>query len=119
MILDGDNVLRVLKLFSGKEVHRAEGFLQRLEHLAVSSDWEIVVIFDGPKMLLPRETGPLVIRYAPRAKTADTVIERLVYEAPDRSEMVVVTQDRAQADLILGLGGRVWSAQRLMEELDR
>ena len=109
VIVDGNNVLR-------EELPQAEQFLQRLELAAVSKDWEVTVIFDGPERFIPRESGPLVVCYA-RGKTADTLIERTVYEAPDRTQVIVVTRDRAEANLVLGLGARVWTPQRLLEEL--
>ncbi len=116
IIVDGDNILRALRLLRGVHLEEAERFLQRLEMAAVSRDWQVTVVFDGPERFLSREAGPLVVRYA-RGKTADTLIERLVYEASDRSQAVVVTQDRAEANLVLGLGARVWDAARLLEEL--
>ena len=123
LVLDGENVFRALGLSSGSgsgaNLPAAEQFLQRLELTAASCDWEVVVIFDGPQRYLPRETGLLVIRYTPKATTADTLIERFVYQAQDRAQVVVVTRDRAEADLVLGLGARVWSPQRLLEELSR
>ena len=117
IIVDGDNALRALQLIRGPDLTLAEQFLQRLESAAAFKDWEVIAVFDGPSRFLLRSTGPLVVRYAPPGQTADTVIERMVYEAPDRAQVVVVTQDRAEADLVLGLGAQVWSAARLAEEL--
>ena len=113
LIVDGDNVVRTLKILRPPEVER---FLQRLEMATVSRDWEIIVVFDGPERFLPREEGPLVVRYS-LGKTADTLIERLVYQSPDRAGVVVVTQDRAQANVVSGFGARVWDAQRLIQEM--
>lgn len=116
VIVDGDNLLGALRLARGANPAQAEQFLQRLELAAVHKDWQVTVIFDGPERFLPRESGPMVVRYA-RGKTADTVIERLVYQQPDRMRVVVVTLDRAEADLVLGLGALVWTPQRLLEEI--
>ncbi len=119
LLVDGNNVLGDASFKGGRDLVVGEKFLQKLEMATVSRDWEVIVVFDGPTRFLPRETGPLVVRYAPPGQTADTVIERLVYQAADRSQVVVVTQDRAEADLVRGLGARVWTAQQLLEELDR
>ena len=116
VIVDGDNLLGALRMERSGNPAQAEQFLQRLELAAVSKDWQVTVIFDGPERFLPRESGPMVVRYA-RGKTADTMIERLVYQQPDRMRVVVVTLDRAEADLVLGLGAFVWTPQRLLEEL--
>ena len=116
VIVDGNNVVQALRGVRGENLAQAEQFLQRLELAAVSKDWQVTVVFDGPERFIPRESGPLVVRYA-RGKTADTLIERTVYEAPDRTQVIVVTRDRAEANLVLGLGARVWTPQRLLEEM--
>ena len=117
VILDGDNVIRALGLVRGQDLSPVEGFLQKLEMAAVSKDWEVIAVFDGPERFLPRESGPLVVRHPKPGTTADTLIERLVYQAADRTHMVVVTRDRAESNLVLGLGARVWNADRLLEEM--
>lgn len=117
VILDGYNVFHALRLIRGKDLSLVEQFLQRLERAAALRGWQVKAVLEGPSYFLPRESGPLTIEYAPRGKTADTVIERMVYQASDRAQVVVITQDRAEADLVLGLGAHVWSAERLSEEL--
>ena len=113
VIVDGNNVMPALNLRRPPQI---EQLLQRLEMAAVTKDWEVVVVFDGPERYLPRETGPLVVRYI-QGKSADSLIERMVYQAPDRKQVIVVTQDRAESALVRGFGAMVWSARRLMEEL--
>lgn len=113
ILVDGNNVLPALGLLQPPQ---AEQFLQQLERMAAEKDWDVVVVFDGPERFLPREQGILKVCYG-KGRTADALIERTVYEAPDRSQVVVVTQDRAEADLVLGLGSRVWSPGRLKEEM--
>ena len=122
ILVDGENLFRALPLGGGRgslkgKSAATEEFLQRLELAAANRDWEVVVVLDGPERFLRRETGPLVIRYAPKGTTADTLIERLVYQAKERAQVVVVTRDRAEADLVLGLGARVWDPRRFLEEL--
>ena len=117
VILDGNNVLQARGLHRLQSAAGAEQFFQRLEMAAVSRDWEAIAIFDGPERFLPRESGPLVIRHAKPGTTADSLIERLVYQAADRTQIVVVTRDRAEANLVLGLGARVWNIDRLIEEM--
>ena len=113
VVVDGNNVTWALRIGGGPAV---DEFLQRLEMAAASKDWEVTVIFDGPERYLPRESGLLVVWYG-RGKSADSLIERMVYEAADRAQFVVVTEDRAEGDLVRGKGARVWSAQRLLQEM--
>ncbi|MCM8794194.1 MAG: NYN domain-containing protein [Candidatus Omnitrophica bacterium] len=117
ILVDGENVLRALGLIRGSDLTRAESFLQELERTAAEKDWEVVVVFDGPERYLRRESGLLTVCYAKPGTTADTVIERMVYEAPDRSGMVVVTRDRAEGNVALGLGALVWAPHRLAQEM--
>jgi len=120
LMVDGDNVLRALGIVPARGVsfskEAVEQFLNRLETVAARRAWEVVVVFDGPERFMPRETGHLVIHYSGK-EDADHLIERMVYQRADRSSCVVVTQDQAQARLVLGLGARVWTPRRLIEEL--
>ena len=113
VFVDGNNVMIALGI---RRPEAVEQFLQKLEMAAVEKDWEVIIVFDGPERYLPRETGPLVVRYM-KGKTADSLIERMVYQLPDRSQGAVVTRDRAEGDLVRGFGAQVWSPQRLREEL--
>jgi predicted RNA-binding protein with PIN domain len=116
VIVDGDNVVRALRIVRGADTSPVEEFLQKLELAAVSKDWEVIVVFDGPQRFTLRESGPLIVRYA-TGKTADTMIERLVYQAEDKTKVIVVTHDHAEANLVLGFGARVWDSHRLLEEM--
>ncbi len=113
ILVDGNNVLPALGLLRPPQ---AEQFLQQLERTAAERDWDVTVVFDGPERFLRREEGILTVFYG-KGRSADALIERMVHEAPDRSQVVVVTQDRSEADLVLGLGSRVWSPSRLKEEM--
>ena len=113
VIVDGNNIMQALGL---RRTPQIEEFLVRLEMAAAEKDWEFLVVFDGPQRYLPRETGLLVVRYV-QGKTADSLIERTVYQARDRAQVVVVTQDRAEADLIRGFGARVWNSRQLSDTL--
>lgn len=115
VIVDGNNLLGAKGWLAGPG-RPVEDFLQRLEVAAARRDWEVVVFFDGPARYLPRESGFLTVRYA-AGSPADTRIEKLVYDAADRSGIVVVTQDRTLGDMVLGFGGRVWPVARLEQEM--
>ena len=113
VIVDGNNVMMALGI---RRPEAIEEFLQKLELAAVNKDWEAIAVFDGPERYLPRESGPLVVRYM-QGKTADSLIERMVCQAPDRKQVAIVTLDRMEGDLARGVGAQVWSPRRLMEEL--
>jgi predicted RNA-binding protein with PIN domain len=117
IIVDGNNLLGALGLLSGPDAE-VEEFLQKLEMAAVQLDWEVDVIFDGSERYLPRESGPLVVKYA-QGKSADSRIERMVFQSKDRKKVAVVTRDHAVSDCVRGMGAWVWSPERLKEEMSR
>ena len=116
ILIDGNNVFRALGVSRRSDPPAEEGFLQRIERAAAERDWEVIVFFDGPERHLPRESGLLTVRYA-QGKSADSLIERAVAENGRREPIIVVTQDRAEADLVRALGAWVWGPARLKEEL--
>ena len=118
VIVDGNNIFQALDVSGDPTSAAAEQFLQKLERTAVMKDWEVIVVFDGRPRFLPRETGPLTVRYAAVRQTADSVIERLVYQLEDKNSVIVVTQDHSEANIVLGCGARVWSSNRLLEEME-
>lgn len=114
VIIDGNNTLRALGITAPQA---EEEFLLRLEMAASEKDWEVTVFFDGPERYLRRDSGLLVVRYA-KGKSADSLIERMVHEQEDRKRVAVVTHDRAEGNLVLGMGAFVWSPRRLVEEME-
>ena len=116
LIVDGDNVFRAMGLIKGKNLSEVEQFLQKLERIAAERDWDVLVVFDGPERLLPRESGLLVVQYG-KGQSADALIERSVYQEKDRARVVVVTQDLAVTNMVLGMGARAWKLQRFQEEM--
>ena len=119
-LLDGYNLIhQVPRFYEGTLEERRGRLLAWLNTARPQGSVRnaVTVVFDGPQRFLPREKGLLVVLYSRPKQAADAVIERLVYQASDRTQMVVVTRDRAEADLVRGLGARVWDAQRLLEAL--
>ncbi|MBM3289531.1 MAG: hypothetical protein FJY92_05215, partial [Candidatus Hydrogenedentes bacterium] len=56
--------------------------------------------------------------YSPGHLTADAIIEREVYSARHRREMVVVTGDRGIRDLCRGLGSLVMAPAHFLKMVD-
>lgn len=81
------------------------------------------VIFDGrgqkPELHTPYRGAPgLEVIYSPGHLTADAIIEREVYAARNRREIVVVSGDRGIRDLCRGLGSLVMSPDHFLEMID-
>ncbi len=73
----------------------------------------VTVIFDGggapkgtPKVY---SDANMEIIYSPRGKTADDLIERAAFRFCELGEVLVVTNDHAERDLVVSFGARAWS----------
>jgi uncharacterized protein len=64
------------------------------------------VVFDGTGKGRETEAGrsSVEVVFSPGHHTADTVIERLVHEAPDPGGILVVTSDRAERETVDAAG---------------
>ncbi len=82
----------------------------------------ITVIFDGggapagtPK--LPSTPG-LEILFSHAGQTADDLIERVVHRMQPHGEVLVVTDDYAERDTVLSLGGMASSCDHFIRDLE-
>jgi predicted RNA-binding protein with PIN domain len=79
------------------------------------NDKDVSIVFDGSKRFghIPSgqtESGINVI-FSKNGKSADTVIERMIYKLSDKSTALVVTSDRLVRMMIGGMGARSVSAE--------
>jgi len=85
-------------------------FVDMVSRFCAVSGKRVTIVFDGrgrvPEPVRPSCGSPyLDIVYSPGHQCADTIIERLVYNAKgDRSDIVVVSGDYGIRDLCLALG---------------
>lgn len=90
----------------------------------------ITLVFDGsgapPGTPPPTSTPEFEILYSPAGQTADDVIERASARLSDYGEIMVVTDDHAERDTVLSMGGMASSCfnfilgiQDALRELDR
>lgn len=66
------------------------------------------MVFDGTGPGGPGEEGidaGVEVVFSPAHQTADTVIERMVLQAPDPHAVLVVTSDRRERETVEGGGG--------------
>ena len=104
IFIDAYNVMRKLRSL---EEHR---FLSLMSMIPALSSYEVCVIFDGVSSPEKEWNSSLMeVLFSGPKKTADTLIEERVYKEAHRERVVVVTDDRAVSNMILGWGARVWS----------
>lgn len=111
--IDGYNVIhhckRLKKLAKTDFEAGREALIDRVARYCTDAGKAAKIIFDGrgrrPDLISPFLSGPrLEVIYSPASQSADALIEREVYEATNRSSIIVVTSDRGIRDLCAGLG---------------
>lgn len=124
LVVDGNNIIHAWEDLLALHRQRrglAHGELcQRLRQYLDSSDFRIVVVFDGrgTRREEEREPGGLQIIYTDGGSTADDVIERLVAKNIKKFRIVVATDDFAEQNLVSSFGAEVWSAKMLQSVVD-
>ena len=100
-----------------------DALVERVSRYCGTTGEPAKVIFDGrgrkSKSHAPYRGAPgLEVIYSPGHLTADAVIEREVYSARNRREIIVVTGDRGIRDLCRGLGSLVMAPDNYLSMVD-
>lgn len=119
ILVDGYSVLHAwpkLRKLAGRSLEQQrDGLIRVLRQYADQSGRRITVVFDGyAAKYKPEGREPLrgvEVIFSESGKTADDVIERLVAQAADRENILVVTSDNAERQTVEGLGARSQSAE--------
>ena len=122
LVIDGYNVLhhwKTLKKFIKKDFDFAREELVRIVgNYADYIDIKTVIVFDGGKFRKPEgDLDPSVI-YTKKRESADHYIERFVYQAADRSKVIVATNDRILQNMIQGMGAFFMSTENLEKTVE-
>jgi len=106
-------------LHSQNSGHARELLASRLSAYQDASGERVAVVFDGSGETSeePRLPGRIQIFYSGSGRTADDVIERLVYNYAGRYQLTVATEDNAERETVAALGGHWISAAGLAERL--
>ncbi|HUL51392.1 MAG TPA: NYN domain-containing protein [Candidatus Nitrosotalea sp.] len=126
ILVDGYSLLHNWpELARGKPRHSAAARDELIRVLTQYRDTEstpITVVFDGsgapagtPRTL---STSEMEILYSKAGQTADDVIERVVHRLLAFGEVLVVTDDYAERDTVLSLGGMVSSCLNFIQTIE-
>jgi len=123
--IDGYNVIyrsKLLRPIAEQDFERArEELIDRVAEMCTSLNRHAVIVFDGRGKHLPervahhRHVPGLEVLFAPSNTTADAVIERFVYKAANRIDLVVVSGDRGLRDLCRNMGALVIDADNFLQ----
>lgn len=117
--VDGTNVLHAFRPAEGSGPLDLPGLARDLACLASEENLRIWIVLDGkgPADELAGHRAPgLEVVYA-QSLSADTWIERALYERSAGPACVVVTGDAAVSRIARGTGARVWTSAQLAERL--
>src|SRR5213594_1258868 len=117
ILVDGYSLLHNWpELAPGKPRHSAaarDELVRVLTQYRDAVDTPMTIIFDGagapPGTPKSPSTSELEILYSKAGQTADDVIERVAHRMLSYGEVAVVTDDFAERDTVLSLGGMAWS----------
>lgn len=124
LIIDGYNIInqwpQLKAMLRGNLSLARDSLINIIQQFCDFSGQEAVVVFDGRAKegdFYPYQdtTGRLKVVFSRKGETADTVIERLVYNRDKKNTVLVASADRALRNIIFGLGAFDISAEGLRE----
>ncbi|MBI3415933.1 MAG: NYN domain-containing protein [Verrucomicrobia bacterium] len=126
ILVDGYSLLHGWpELARGKARHSAAARDELLHWLAQYRDTigtPITVVFDGggaPAGAVPTPSTPeLEIIYSRAGQTADDIIERVTHRMKAFGEVLVVTDDYAERDTVIALGGMASSCDNFIRDVE-
>ena len=125
ILVDGYSLLHGWpELAPGRPRHSASAREELIRQLTLYRDsigTPITVFFDGggaPAGTTKHESTPeMEVLYSKRGQTADDMIERTTHRLVAYGEVLVVTDDYAERDLVIGLGGMAQSCDQFIRAL--
>ena len=127
ILVDGYSLLHSWpELARGSPRHSAtarEALVARLTHYRDAIGTPITIFFDGNGSRGPRLPGPapeeVEVLYSRSGQTADQMIERAACRFAEFGEILAVTDDNAERDMVISLGGMAsncWNFIQTVEE---
>jgi len=127
ILVDGYSLLHAWRdLAAGEPRHSArarEALIHVLTQYADSIGPPVTLFFDGsgaPKDT-PETISPdsLEIVFSRRGKTADDLIERTAFRLKPHGEALAVTNDHAERDTVISMGGTAQSCEDFIRDIER
>ena len=123
LIVDGHSMIfqwpELRKLHAKNTATAREQLVRLLTRYQDSSGAHVCVVFDGKGAKNSEEKNPggIQIFYSGSAKTADSVIERIVAAYSSKYEIVVATDDNMERTTVETFGGGWMSSEQLALEM--
>ena len=126
ILVDGYSLLHCwTALASGQPRHSAaarEALISVLTSYRDACGTPITIVFDGsgpPRHPAETRTTPEVeVLYSRTGQTADQIIERVAHRLQPYGEPLVVTDDNAERDLVISLGGMASNCKNFIQTVE-
>ncbi len=127
ILVDGYSLLHNWpELAPGRARHSAAARDELIRWLTLYQDatgTPVTVVFDGAGRHTGRPTAAskaeIEVLYSRRGQTADQVIERAVHRFGPYGEVQVVTEDQAEREMVISLGGSAASCDNFIRDVGR
>ena len=127
ILVDGYSLLHGWpELAPGKPRHSAaarEELVYALTRYRDAIGTPITIVFDGASGVAAgggeiKSTPEVEILFSRTGQTADDIIERVAYRMRDYGEVLAVTDDNAERDMIIGMGGMAQSCLNFIRAVE-
>ena len=99
-----------------------EELIRMLTHYHDASGVPVTIVFDGASGLAtaqePPSTPEVEILYSRAGQTADQIIERVTHRLSSYGEVLVVTDDNAERDIVTSVGGMTSSCLNFIRTVE-
>lgn len=123
LLVDGHSVIfawpELRRLHGRRTALAREELVKRLTEYQDASGVRVVAVFDGKGDATNEESAPggIQVFYSAGAKTADSIIERLVAKYASEHEMTVATGDHMEQQTVISFGAAAISPENLRAHL--
>ena len=126
ILVDGYSLLHNWpELAAGRARHSAaarDELIEWLTRYQDASGTPVTVIFDGNGakrgVSADEFAHPVEVLYSGGGQTADDLIERAAYRLKDYGDVLVVTDDYAERDTVIAMGGMASSCQSFIQSIE-
>lgn len=126
ILVDGYSLLHEwTELAAGRPRHSSsarEALVQQLTHYQDAIGVPVTIFFDGsgapPGTPKAHSTPQLEVLFSGKGQTADDLIERAAYRFQEYGEVLAVTDDSAERNLVLHMGGLAESCANFIQTVE-
>jgi len=122
LIVDGYNIINKWPALIQAQNKNLEFARSRLFHLMQSycdfTGMKGMIVYDGREKKRSVEKGNPTVIFSQGGESADSVVESFVYNIDEAASIRLVTDDRAMANMVIGMGASVVSTKIFKADLE-